>query len=604
MGMAAPLVLLYVLRIRRRRFPAPTLLFWEEVFQDSKPRAWWQRLRSLLSLLVQLLLLALLAAAVSDPLSAGQTRERRLWVLLVDRSASMAMPAGTDPQGPSRLDEARRAALDVVKGMREWDQATLIGFATDADVLCGRTDNPRRLAAAIRDIRQSHLPSRPAAALRLAASLQRDAFQPEILVFSDQAEPAAPDGGLPVRWHRIGGRADNVGITHLAARPADEQRDLHRILLKVMNGGNAPREIPITLRAEGQVIDSVYFALAPGEEKSSVVEHAFPAGAVLEAVRAGEPDALAADDHAWLVIPAPTPLEVALVEPEPNLFLEQVLEAQALVDWIRISAEEAAARTNLDLVVYHRTVADPPPHAHAFYVHPAQTSKWWSLGEPITNALVDAADESSPLLRHLHFDDVLIRRAIPIIPNEAGEPILWSLGEPLAAVWRADGRHVAALGIDLTQSDLPLRTAFPILMANLMRWVRPDGDAEPHSLKTGDVLTFDADAPNGFVVAPDGTRTPWTARNGSATIGPLDQVGLHALINTAGAPIHHPIAVNLADRKETAAGYRPATDDTGADTPPLPTAIAGGSPIWWWLAATALALGLTEWWLHQRRWLE
>ena len=45
----------YILKIRLRRVPVSTLLFWRQIFEEKKPRSLWQRLRHLLSLLVQLL---------------------------------------------------------------------------------------------------------------------------------------------------------------------------------------------------------------------------------------------------------------------------------------------------------------------------------------------------------------------------------------------------------------------------------------------------------------------------------------------------------------------------------------------------------------------
>ena len=40
----SPIVLLYILRIRLRRQPVSTLLFWDQLFDEKKPRSWWQRL--------------------------------------------------------------------------------------------------------------------------------------------------------------------------------------------------------------------------------------------------------------------------------------------------------------------------------------------------------------------------------------------------------------------------------------------------------------------------------------------------------------------------------------------------------------------------------
>ena len=44
-AIALPIIGLYILRIRRRRQLVPTLMFWDQIFQDTAPRSLWRRLR-------------------------------------------------------------------------------------------------------------------------------------------------------------------------------------------------------------------------------------------------------------------------------------------------------------------------------------------------------------------------------------------------------------------------------------------------------------------------------------------------------------------------------------------------------------------------------
>ena len=75
--LAIPIALLYVLKIRLRRQSVSTLLFWDQVFDEKKPRSWWEKLRHLLSLLLQLAFVALLVAALVDPLWSWQKKRQR-----------------------------------------------------------------------------------------------------------------------------------------------------------------------------------------------------------------------------------------------------------------------------------------------------------------------------------------------------------------------------------------------------------------------------------------------------------------------------------------------------------------------------------------------
>ena len=66
-ALAAPIIGLYILKIRLRREPVSTIQFWRRVFEEKKPRSIWQRLRHWVSLALQLLFLLLLTGALADP---------------------------------------------------------------------------------------------------------------------------------------------------------------------------------------------------------------------------------------------------------------------------------------------------------------------------------------------------------------------------------------------------------------------------------------------------------------------------------------------------------------------------------------------------------
>src|SRR5580692_8867278 len=84
-----PVVIFYILKIRLKRVPVSTVLFWQQIFDEKRPRSIWQRLRHLISLLVQLALVALLVAALAEPLFSWEAMSARRIVLVLDNSASM-----------------------------------------------------------------------------------------------------------------------------------------------------------------------------------------------------------------------------------------------------------------------------------------------------------------------------------------------------------------------------------------------------------------------------------------------------------------------------------------------------------------------------------
>ena len=103
-ALAGAVTLLYLVRVRRRRVQVPFSPLWRKVLQQRSAASLWDRLKRLLSWLLQLLLLALLLLALGNPRREGDVDESRAVVVLVDTSASMQ--ADDEQGGRTRLQAA------------------------------------------------------------------------------------------------------------------------------------------------------------------------------------------------------------------------------------------------------------------------------------------------------------------------------------------------------------------------------------------------------------------------------------------------------------------------------------------------------------------
>jgi hypothetical protein len=269
-GLAVPIVVFYILKIRLRRHPVSTVMFWKQVLDEQNPRSIWQRLRHIVSLLMQLAMLTLLVLALADPYFFWEVRSARRIVLVVDHSASMN---ATDVK-PSRLAEARRQVGQLIAGMRHRDEVALVAAGTQPQVIVGFTGRQRTLSDAIQALPQTDGPSHVAEAIALGQRLlgeRQDGKRPEVIVLTDgrftgyerytkapQANPAEPqpvsadnstgssnqanEGLAEVTIRVIGERTSNVGITQFQVRRSLVDPLGYEILAEVTNSSDQPVE--------------------------------------------------------------------------------------------------------------------------------------------------------------------------------------------------------------------------------------------------------------------------------------------------------------------------------------------------------------------------
>lgn len=627
LGLAAPVIGFYILKIRLRRTPVSTLLFWRKIFDEKKPRSLWQRLRHLLSLLLQLVFLALLVAAVSDPIFRWRQKQSRRVVVIVDDSAGMA---ATD-LAPSRLEAARARALRLIEGMRQGDETAIVA-ASRPRVVCGATDHERTLKQALASIVQTDAPARMTAAVELARRLLSGSPKtPRIVVLTDAAFDAAAElaGSSDVELVALGARTGNVGITQLQARRSVVDPVGYEIMVEVENAADEPAQLRLELELGAEPIDVVPLTLAPGARSVQMFEKTSAEGGRIHA-HLDKADALMADNDAWAVLPRRARQKVSLATPG-NLFLEKVFEALPAVDLevVRVAPETKPAQPAPAAAgvvhVYHRQTPETLPAGNVFVIDPLVSGPYWTVGEAIKQAVVAKQDRDSAYMANIRLDNVALpesrKLSFPagarlLAETAAGDAIL-------AAIERPGLGKVVVLGVDLDKSDLPLQTAFPILAANVLsEFGGAKGELRP-ALAAGSTaeleLAADLKAGESFVLhAPDGRETPITLTPGStkATVGPLDRHGVWSVLRRrdqdrpsarpAGAefaPGDHlavELACNIADRRET--DLRAPEGFTAR--PPESALALAVRPVWYYLLATAWLLTCWEWLLYQRRWID
>lgn len=611
-ALAVPIIALYILKVRLRRVPVSTTLFWRQIFDEKPPRSLWETLRHLLSLLLQLAFLCLLVLALADPTFSWQVLRARRVVLVIDQSASMS----ARDVDPTRLDAARQAARGIIDGLRFRDELAVVLAGPRPEVALGMSGHVSTLKRAIDAIEPTDGPTALMPAVELGRRLIGDHPHGEIVVLSDgcSADIDAVRQAPLVRLQVIGGDASNVGITQFQVRRSFVDPIGYELLAAVQNASREPVECRLEVELNGAPVDVLPLRLGPGEGWSRTLEKTSLAGGRLIA-RLTRDDALTADNTAWAVLPARQRQRVLLITPG-NLFLQKVFEANPLVD-VQVASEPPTEWPAGVITVLHRNVPQPLPPGDVWVIDPVESSPLWELGEDLENPIVTEQATSSPLMTHVRLDNVLMPKARKLKFHESPQVLASAVsGDPLyAALTRKSGR-LLALTVNIDEGDLAFRTAFPILVTNALAWFAGETGELRESIAAGGVTQLPlprAALASGATLTlrdPQGRDSPLLMTEGdgpdetaTVTIGPLQRIGIWTVIARQGEDETHlaELACNLASAAES--DLRSPEVETEA-APVLASARSWLTrPVWFYLVLAAGALTTMEWAMYQRRYV-
>lgn len=589
-----PIVLLYILRIRRRRQVVPTLMFWDQIFRETAPRSLWRTFRHWLSLVLQLAFLLLLALALADPMQSGESQRPRHYVLVLDQSASMQATDGES----SRFHEAKQLAARTVRAMRSQDQATIIAAGVQPGIACPTTYHPPTLHRALETVQFTDAPSDLRAALRLARSIDVGDGERRIVLLTDTPGAGSVEDarGDDVAVGTCGGTAANVGITAFGVRPrSDNPIELDGII-RLGNFGPEARTVEVKLRRDDALLDVLSVDLEAGEERVQTFRHVQEGGRLLRAELTGD-DAFPLDDRAVAVLPPMKRHRVVLVS-EGNVFLEGILSAHPWLDVIRLApSDDWSPPAEADIYVFDGFVPDALPEAPRLFVNPQAACELWTLGDPLKNPIVSDLDEQARLLRHVNLRNCTILAGRPVLARAEAQTLASSFEAPLLVRWASGGPMTIVLGVDVRRGDLPLRTAFPILMQNILNDLAGAGGEAVGARSTGEPVELALDG--GEVTASDseGCSVPVSRSDEGWRVGPALRAGV-VTVSTPDRKVD--LAFNLFSGEESRIGGAATTRPASGHRFEVARS-AWSWPLWVVLVVAAIALSATEWALHQRR---
>jgi len=459
LAIAIPIAALFFFRIRPTEIIVPTLALWERFIRSSEYHGFGIRFGRWPTLLIQLLIVALLVLALSNP----RTSESRPVIVVLDDSATMQT---RDPDGRTRFDEARAAALARIHADARTGVAAIVLAGEPVRILAGRADSPPAQAALLAALAPRDVNADLPRAIRLATVLAREANASSIVTLSDK-HPGADTSELPVKWRSVGTQSPNLGIAGL--RRSDDGR---AIVVTLHQTGMTDKSATLHLAADGREIDRKEVDLA-----APTIELTLRAPATDDTqfeIRCDPPDALPLDNVAygvWTNLPIARVLLVSI----GNLPLVAAL-SQPNIELETIPSDQWPTTRPADVVVLDAIDAELPNLEAARLLVFAGRDPL-NLATTTAPALDQRPIKwipSHPLLRDVDLLTWRIHRTASFGPSPAARPIVGAPDAALVLESDPTGPADAAVreilvNFELKNSNLASRAGFPIFIWNAVQ---------------------------------------------------------------------------------------------------------------------------------------
>lgn len=470
-----PLVMLfYMLKMKRKDTPVSSIYLWQDLLQDVQANRPWQRLKLNILMLLQLLILAVLIFSLASPVISKSAEDARNIVLVIDTSQSMS---ATDADG-TRLEAAKQKANAVLSKLPDGAKISLIATADRARVIFVNSQDKRAVMRSVNALEPEGSTTSITNALRLGSSIASRVSDSRVYVISDGCfENITSSMSAPITFVQVGRGGDNVAIRAASLLESPSPPHAPQLFVSVKNYASSVKKVLVSVYSSNELVDARQLTLE-GRSMSSITFKDGLNGVDTAEVRLRCEDDLAIDNTAWALGPKGTLDKIALVT-EDGMFLKEGLQAVSSAKVVTIAPRDwPKGSKDADFVVFDGFIPKEFTGKNMLIVNPpnakgsASTPLFYASGfKKITS--LEALDPEHALLQHVDFSGVSVARLKTTAIPAWMRVVAGGTSAAAIAVGEDRGMRAILLSFDLVETDLPLRIAFPVLLANCIDYLTP-----------------------------------------------------------------------------------------------------------------------------------
>lgn len=496
-------IALYLFRPRPRKVRVSSLLFFKSLAREHQESAWLRRLKRLLSLLINALIISFVVLALAHPVVSPKAESLVNVVILIDRSASMA---ARDGQGRTRLDVGIAEMHQRLAGLPGGVGVMVMAYDLRAEILLPFTLDRRGVGRALDSMGVRPIEGDPDAALRLArrlASLQTPAAIWHVTDSPTTETEREPDGEVSIACINAGFRQPiNAGITAFRLRRLPLAHARYEAFVQVHGTGPAPQDAELEVRLDGALTAIRSMTLKPGGRERLLIPVGAGQGNVLSMKISVKNDVLPLDDVVHARIPELRPANILWISGKPDPFTELALAS--LSEDMEVSVYQGDPSVwpheqPVDVVIFDGwlpgewpadlpVVVIDPPHS----LGPVRAVRIQGDGLPVDALRV--TDEHHPLLYGVASDRVSVVQTAVLEAEGPLEPLWVGPTGPVMVAGEVNGQRLVVMGFTPGKCErLPLMASCPLLLGNTIYWSsEPKADIRSgHNHRTGDQIALE-----------------------------------------------------------------------------------------------------------------
>ena len=492
------IIIMYLLKQKAVDHPFSSLFLWKEMYKNMQANTPWEKLKKNLLMYLQLATVLILIFALMSPYIKSETTSAGHVVLVLDTSGSMNTKYD---DGHTRMEVAVSEAIDYVDKLPGDTSISII--TSDKEAVLVLTDSvdkslaKRRLNA----IEATNYMGDCSFGMEMAESMIAQWETAEVVYFTDTYVSCKTTGGYIIDVYS---EMDNAVVEYVGHGTNNE--GLLTVLAKVSNFGSKEFKTDINLYGDEEMLAVKEVTIPSGDSEIVYFENLAFDGKVIYAELHDVKDALLLDNGCFDVITEAAECNVLLMT-EQNLYLEK---AMALMDGVKVTKSNDIdgfkdfLSQEYDLYVFDGMVPTELPKNGSMLFINCECPELYTVADTLEGILLKVKD--SKVTRYLEDYSFGASKVKAMEVPGWADSFLTAGNFSAGFIGTYGTQQVCVLGMDFHDTELPLKSEFPILIYNIMNECVSTGMLSASVVNAGSIVKVSGkiDGAKPVIERPDG----------------------------------------------------------------------------------------------------